>query len=52
MEDKYIVIDGNPVDGFDYTGPFESEEDAIHYAEFNLAGIDWWIAPLRATKER
>lgn len=40
----YILIQGNPVEGFVYTGPFETREDVISAAEDN--GGDWWITQL------
>jgi hypothetical protein len=44
---RYIIITGNPVDGFTYTGPFESHGDAVVAAEevFYLDD-DYWIADL------
>ena len=41
----YIFITGNPVDGFEYNGPFECYDDAFKYGEEN-GDSDWWIAPL------
>jgi hypothetical protein len=38
-----IIVAGNPVDGFEFYGPFESEEDAAAWAEHGQPG-DWWIA--------
>lgn len=45
-----IVITGNPVDGFAYHGPFESEEEAQEWAE-NECQDDWWVAPLASPSE-
>jgi len=44
---KWLLVEGNPVDGFTYTGPFDSHEDAVNEAE-NGADHDgdWWIAPM------
>ena len=44
----FIIITGNPVDGFEYLGPFGTEGDAINHAECSLAddNIDWWTASL------
>lgn len=44
---QFIVIYGNPADGFNYVGPFESRADATHYASVDNAG-DWWIVELDA----
>ncbi len=46
MNETFIVITGNPVDGFTYHGPFVSAEDANAYAE-DLP-TDWWVAPLQS----
>lgn len=46
MTGMHILITGNPVDGFEYFGPFKTGDDAIAYAE--TARFDgWWIAPLQ-----
>jgi hypothetical protein len=39
-----IVIEGDPVDGFTFTGPFKDVEDAIFYGEG--LGVEWWIGYL------
>ena len=45
-----IVITGNPVDGLIFYGPFTEDSDpdldAAGWAEANLPGADWWVAPL------
>lgn len=46
----HILITGNPVDGFEYFGPFKTGKEAITYGEERL-GNDWWIAPLRGKEE-
>ena len=42
---KWIIIHGNPGDGFAYFGPFTTVEEAMRWAENNL-DRDWWIADL------
>ena len=43
----HIVIDGNPVDGFNHTGPFESFDAAREWIEATgLVSPEWWIVPL------
>ena len=42
---RWIAIQGDPVDGFDYYGPFKSTEDANDWASSNLQP-DWWVADL------
>ena len=44
MNEPYIVVRGNPIDGFHYIGPFKSFDDAHAYAED--CEETWWIAPL------
>jgi hypothetical protein len=42
----YIVINGGPIGGFSITGPFESTDDAIAWAESG-GGLDsWWVTEL------
>jgi hypothetical protein len=42
----YIVINGGPIGGFSITGPFESPDDAIAWAE-SVGGLDsWWVTGL------
>lgn len=44
---SYIIVTGNPKDGFVYIGPFDSHEDAVQHAEWkaNLEA-DWWVIEL------
>ncbi len=52
----HIIITGNPVDGFEFIGPFKTADDAVAYAngdqlnQFAAPRIEgeWWIAPLAA----
>ena len=44
---KTIIITGNPVDGFTYTGPFENYVEAVYAAEAVFDRLDeWWVADL------
>lgn len=43
---SFIVITGNPVDGFQYYGRFSDEPTAIDWADENLSEEDWWVAEL------
>ena len=45
MDDKYIVLYGNPVDGMTFCGPFEDFEEAELHTEVH--DNDWWIASMR-----
>jgi len=43
----FVVIHGNPVDGFNFRGPFNNWQEAIDWAdgEGHLeVEADWWIA--------
>jgi hypothetical protein len=46
---KYILIEGNPVDGFAYTGPFDEHEDVVTEANTGSRDADWWIGKLLPT---
>jgi hypothetical protein len=41
----FIIIEGDPVSGFVYSGPFETREAANDFGDKWLVP-DWWIAPL------
>jgi hypothetical protein len=44
---QHIIIDGNPVDGYQFYGPFDSKDEACTYADENLDyGREWCIAKL------
>jgi hypothetical protein len=47
-EAKYIVVEGNPADGFTYYGPFKNFAAAHEWAVNNrkLDKRDWWAIPL------
>lgn len=45
----FVVITGNPVNGFTIVGPFESREDAFNSAE--RFDADWWISELVSLEE-
>jgi hypothetical protein len=43
---KYIVVFGNPVDGFNFRGPFDDHDLASEYADASEPNEYWWIAEL------
>lgn len=46
----YLIVHGNPVDGFQFTGWWgTSQEAAIAGEQFDG---DWWIAPLYAPADQ
>lgn len=49
MGKPLIVIMGNPVDGFTFTGPFTDTDDATDWVD--TYGDDWWTAPLDTPRE-
>ena len=42
----FILVIGNPIDGFKFEGLFVKMEDAIAYGEGRFPNTEWWIAPL------
>lgn len=42
-----LLIVGNPVDGFQYIGPFADAGDATSYAEEHCHA-DWWVAEMQS----
>lgn len=54
MDDlPHIIITGNPVDGFEFIGPFDNVDDALVYlnTDPHLLDGDYWTAPLHAPAE-
>lgn len=52
MTELYIIIIGNPVEGFEYLGPFKTRGDAIEFGEgLSNIGGDYWIASLQSPLE-
>ena len=47
MNNRYIVIVGNPVDGFSFFGLFDSAKDAGDWAECECKNQTWWTAELK-----
>lgn len=41
---KYLIVQGSPVDGLWFTGPFETQTDAADYGD--SVESDWWVADL------
>lgn len=46
--EQFIVIYGNPTDGFNHVGPFSCRDDAVNYAESEPYNGNWWITRLDA----
>lgn len=50
---KTILVTGNPVDGFQFVGPFEDSDDAVRYAEDEEhRDTEWWLGDLESPEER
>jgi hypothetical protein len=45
---NYILIYGNPRDGFRFVGPFAERDDAVVYLEMEVYQENIWIAQLDA----
>jgi hypothetical protein len=46
---KYLLVYGNPVDGFNFSGPFDSQQDAIdHGNSSDMGDQPWWVSELSA----
>lgn len=46
MRTEWILIVGNAVDGHEFFGPFESNEDATWYGENHALYQTWWTVDL------
>lgn len=44
---KYMIVVGNPSEGFEYYGPFDSRTDAVEWASDDCEGADWWVIPIK-----
>lgn len=48
---RYVMMMGNPADGFHVIGPFEDRETAVRYMETERDAGDCWIVDLLAPDE-
>ena len=48
--DRCILVVGGPNLGFQFYGPFDTEDDAINYAETIEFDEIWWISHLNAVQ--
>ena len=42
----YVLIAGNPADGFEFYGPFDDAESAGDWGSDYCAGVDWWVVQM------
>ncbi len=45
VEEKVIIVTGNPIDGLFFIGPFDDDCNAIEYAEKQV-NCEWWLGRL------
>jgi hypothetical protein len=50
MKPQYILIHGDPVNGFAYVGPFKSYNDAHNHGE-QSGYSEYWLSELVSEKE-
>ena len=43
---KYIIMYGNPIEGFTFVGPFDTKQEAIEYVDAEPTDYDTCIAEL------
>jgi hypothetical protein len=48
----FIIITGNPADGFNYWGPYPTAEDASRTADRIFRSCDWWITNISDPEEK
>ena len=44
---RYIVVSGNPVDGLEFWGVFDSSSEAVCWADEFCEADDWWVAKIK-----
>ncbi len=49
---KYIIVTGNPVDGLEFIGPFDTDTEACEFGNGDAYmadhGGDWWVSSMEA----
>src|SRR6266699_3739357 len=46
MTEKYVIAAGDPITGYEYTGPFATEDLALEWAGGTYSDPYWWIIEL------
>jgi hypothetical protein len=48
-----IIVIGNPINGLEFIGPFESTVEAVNYAndDGNIDDHEWWVVQLETPEE-
>lgn len=47
IEQLFVLVVGNVIDGIELIGTFDNAEIASHYAEIHCKSVDWSIALLQ-----
>ena len=47
---QWILVCGNPIDGFQFVGPFSDSDSATEYAEKEGHG-EWWVCEMDAPSD-
>lgn len=47
----HVIVQGNPMDGFTFTGPFLGPLSAVEHADNEKLDGEWWVAPLHPAEE-
>ncbi len=42
----HVIMTGNPVDGFQLYGPFDTHEEADEFVTAEADGIELWVLPV------
>lgn len=49
---NFLVVYGSPIDGLTFCGPFDTRDEALAWADENIATeYDWWVATIFDPKE-
>lgn len=44
----HVIMTGNPVDGFNLFGPFDTQEEANKFIDNSVDDIELWVMPVMA----
>lgn len=46
----WVVVTGNPLDGIEHIGPFNTSDHATDWADEHIEDEEWWVAPMTTPK--
>lgn len=52
MKTQFILIVGNPIEGFMYVGPFEDGDRANEYGQTHLEDAEWWVDRMQVPEDQ